>query len=81
MVNKKFKVIEEGRLNRNKLGEIVGGKTCLEEGDLKYRVVYCKLHAECPIFYGSCTVVGDKLGAFLECKGLYKGQPGPDGFV
>jgi hypothetical protein len=73
---KKFQVIEEGRLNIREMNVLTGGiPTCTESGGTKYSIVLCtKLYANCPAFYGSCTVDG----GFTECKGGYTGNPGPD---
>ncbi len=78
MVNKKFKVIEEGRLNKQSLGEIKGGWLCTPTDESKYTVVLCKkLYAVCPKFYMSCLPDN----GYTECKGEYKGLPGPDGYL
>ncbi len=49
---KKFKLIEEGRLNRNDLVNLKGGdgpiKSCEPIGDLKFSIIPCYAYTFCP---------------------------------
>jgi hypothetical protein len=85
-MEKKFEIIEEGRLDKSKMNALFGGTYVAAEAcptigaSNEYGSDIClkdgTLYSFCPENYGSCT--GD---GFVKCPCNYSGPTGPDGIT
>lgn len=80
---KKFKIIEEGRLDASKLSQIKGGGrlTCESSGTTIYHQCDTTGAAKssCPISYRSCIGLSNKITC--NANGGYSGNAGPAGWI
>lgn len=82
MKKEKFKIIEEGRLSKNKMGQIVGGGYICNQGrdylvdEGPACVSGTASYSYCPADYQSCAN-----GQNLSCPSKYSGPTGPGGII
>jgi hypothetical protein len=81
---KKFEIIEEGRLSKSEMGEIIGGGKTLH-CQANYTVTECELNgspaslSSCPTLYLTCNEEAWTCGMSSSTNGSYSGPTGPGG--
>jgi hypothetical protein len=83
---KKFEIIEEGRLNKSEMNQIVGGFSCQKNSYFVYPEENCRIknvpsYSVCIGGYRSCTGDNNALTCSQAATSLYMGPTGPDGYT